>query len=60
MFNYTGNLTSGFNPVVACPVRGSMTIDTNTPYQVNLVVSNTVGLLWRAYINSTWDTTSVN
>lgn len=59
LFNYTGNLIGNFAANVTLgggASRFSLTLNTNTPGQVNLLVSgSTANLRWNSTIDSTWD-----
>jgi fibronectin-binding autotransporter adhesin len=59
LFNYTGNLVGNFAPNVTLgggASRFTLTLDTSTPGQVNLVVSgSTANLRWNSTSDSTWD-----
>jgi fibronectin-binding autotransporter adhesin len=59
LFNYTGNLVGSFAPSVTLgggASRFTLSLDTSTPGQVNLVVSgSTANLRWNSASDSTWD-----
>ncbi|HWH68972.1 MAG TPA: autotransporter-associated beta strand repeat-containing protein, partial [Candidatus Sulfotelmatobacter sp.] len=63
LINYSGNLVGSFNPAVALAVGGSsrytLTLDTSTPQQVNLIVSGSPATVkWNSTADSTWDVAS--
>lgn len=59
LFNYTGNLVGSFAPSVTLgggASRFTLSLDTSTAGQVNLVVSgSTANLRWNSASDSTWD-----
>lgn len=60
LVNYTGTLTGSFNPTVALSIGGmtryTLSLDTSTPGQINLVVGGSAArLVWDGIGDNTWD-----
>lgn len=60
LVNYTGTLSGSFNPTVALSVGGvsryTLTLDTSTTGQINLIVSGSAAkLVWDGTGDNTWD-----